>query len=384
MSRTKPRIACIGTEYRENSHVDVILTKFLEGCKWKDEKRGFSFEFEPQVEIVSIYLDQFPDNDLGRAMAAKHHVPIFDTIEGALTLGTGELAVDGAILIGEHGDYPFDEKGRHLYPRREFFAETIRVFQDSGRVVPLFNDKHLSYSWENARWMFDRAVEMGIPFLAGSSLPVTWRIPDLELPLGVEIEEAILIGYGPLEAYGYHAVEALQSMVERRKGGETGVAAVQCLSGEKVWRAEDEGCWSKELFDVALQRSETKTEGEARENVSEPHAFLLEYADGLKASVFLLNGHCRDFTFAARLKGCADPVATLFWLQDGKPYVHFARLDAAIQDLFLTGIPPYPVERTLLSTGVIAAVMDSHFEGGRRLVTPHLNIRYRVDALDRG
>jgi len=378
MSNPLPRIACIGTEYRENSHVDVILTKFLEGCDWKDDNHGFSFRFEPQVDIASIYLAQFPERDLGRGMAKKHSVPMFDTLEGALTLGTGSLAVDGVILVGEHGDYPYDEKGRHLYPRREFFEETVRVFEKSGRVVPVYSDKHLSYSWENAQWMYDKARELRIPFLAGSSLPLGWRIPELELPLGVQMEEAVVIAYGPIEAYGYHAVETLQCMTERRKGGETGVAAVQCLSGDAVWQAADEGRWSNNLFEAALARSETNKDGDVRENATDLHVFLVDYADGLRASIFLLNGHHSDFSFSARIKGQTDPVATLFWLQSGKPYVHFAKLDAAIQQLFLTGQPPYPVERTLLSTGVIAAVMDSHFEGGKEVATPELSVCYSL------
>src|SRR5205085_12703999 len=78
---TRPRIAAVVTEYRENSHADVIVTKFLEGC------RTAEVDYQPGVEIASLYLDQVPANDIGREMAARHKVPVFQTIEGALTLG---------------------------------------------------------------------------------------------------------------------------------------------------------------------------------------------------------------------------------------------------------------------------------------------------------
>ena len=62
--------------------------------------------------------------------------------------------------------------------------------------------------------------------MAGSSLPVSWRRPELELTLDAPIEDALVAAYGPIEVYGFHALETLQTMVERRKGGETGVKAV--------------------------------------------------------------------------------------------------------------------------------------------------------------
>ncbi|MBI3923315.1 MAG: hypothetical protein HY318_17980 [Armatimonadetes bacterium] len=372
MPTYRPKIACIGTEYRENSHVDVILTKFLEGCRCLD------VDFEPQVDIVSLYLDQYPENDMGRDMAGKHGVPIHESISSALTLGGDQLAVDGVLLIGEHGNYPFNEKGQHLYPRRRFLEETAAVFESSGRSVPVFSDKHLSYSWENAKWMYDKAIALGIPFMAGSSLPVTWRRPELELALGVETEEAMAVGYGGLEAYGFHALETLQCMVERRRGGESGVRSVQLLSGNEVWQAGDEGRWSWELLQAALATSESNVDGEVRSNVEEPEAFMIEYRDGLRASVLMLNGQTADFLFSAKLKGQREPVATEFWLQPGKPYTHFAKLDEAVQQMFLTGAPSYPVERTLLTTGILAVAMDSKFAGGTKRDTCELEVKYEI------
>src|SRR5258708_34792583 len=103
--------------------------------------------------------------------------------------------------------------------------------------------------------------------MAGSSLPVTWRRPELELKLGTPVEEGLVAGYGPIEVYGFHALEALQAMIERRVGGETGVKAVTCLTGNDVWKAGDSGLWSWDLLEAALGRSETVNPGDIRTNV---------------------------------------------------------------------------------------------------------------------
>src|SRR5205823_3119397 len=125
----------------------------------------------------------------------------------------------GVLLIAEHGDYPYNAKGQKLYPRQEYFQKIVEVFRRSGRPVPVFCDKHLSYDRTKAREMVETARRMGFPLMAGSSLPVTWRRPELELPLGVKITEALVASRGELEIFGIHALEALQCMVERRTRG---------------------------------------------------------------------------------------------------------------------------------------------------------------------
>jgi len=374
----QPRIAAVVTEYRENSHADVIVGKFLEGCKTLD------VDYRPRVRIASLFMDQVPANDTGRVIAERHGVPVFPSIEKALTLGGEKLAVDGVLLIGEHGRYPYNELGQHLYPRRRFFEEAAAVMRRSGRAVPVFNDKHLSHAWEDAKWMLDTARELKIPFMAGSSLPVTWRKPELSLERGTELTEALAVGYGGTEAYGFHALETLQCMAERRKGGETGVRSVQCLSGETVWQAGDQGRWSWSLLRAALARSEKPavagaTDVRIREATKEPDAFLFEYRNGFRASVLMLYGLTDEFLFAGKVAGRAEPVSMLFWLQDGKPFGHFARLCQALETMFLTGKPAYPVERTLLTTGILDAAMRSRFEKGRKIETPQLDVRYQAE-----
>jgi hypothetical protein len=366
----RKKIAAIVTSYFPYSHADVIVTKLMKGIP--TDHQGLR---PPRVELASLYLDQIDVRDIGQSLAWWHRVPIYQSIRAALTLGGQELAVEGVLLIGEHGDYPLDEMGRQMYPRRYFFEQVCGVFASSGRSVPVFNDKHLSYNWADARWMFDRARELQVPFMAGSSLPTCWRKPFLEYPLDTPLEEAVAIGYGGIESYGFHALETLQCMVERRQGGETGVAAVQCLEGEAVWEAGRQGRWSRELAEAACACIEEKPEGPMEAHCQNPAAFLIEYRDGLRAAVLMLNGYVGDFAYAGRSHGRVQ--ACEFYLQRGFPHGHFNYLCLNIEEMFLTGVPTYPVERTLLTTGLVDAVMNSRYRGHVRWETPHLDVSYR-------
>jgi hypothetical protein len=310
-------------------------------------------------------------------MCEKHKVPIYPTIRETLCRGGKKLAVDGVLLIGEHGEYPYNEKGQHLYPRRRFFEETAAVFRDSGRAVPVFNDKHLAYNWEDAKWIYDQAVELKVPFMAGSSLPNAWRAPAVEIELGAEIEQALAVGYGGIESYSFHALEMLQCMVERRKGGETGVAAVQALEGAAVWKAGDDKRWSRPLLSAALATGTQLTKpGKPEQNCKNPLAFFIEYKSGLRATMLMLSGHTSENFFAAQIAGKREPVATNFRLQDGFPSSHFTRLVQGIDQMFTTGKPAWPVERTLLTTGILDVALTSRFENQKRLETPQLAIAY--------
>ena len=141
---------------------------------------------------------------------------MYPTVAETLRCGGDKLAVDGILLIGEHGDYPTNELGQILYPRYELFKECVEVFEADGRSVPIYNDKHLSYSFAKAQEMVADGERLGFPLLAGSSLPVTYRLPDLELPYGCQIEEAVMLGVGGSDAMDYHALEAMQCMIEEQ------------------------------------------------------------------------------------------------------------------------------------------------------------------------
>ena len=364
---SRKKIAAVITEYRVPAHADVIVGKFIKGFPTDD---GL---IEPQVDIVSMYLDQIPDNDIGLQVSKEYDIPIYQSISAALCLGGSELAVDGVLSIGEHGSYAYNEKDQHMYPRRFFFEQICGVFSTSGRSVPVFSDKHLSYNWRNSEWMYDRAQQLGVPFMAGSSIPLGWRDPWLEHELDAPIEDALVLSFGGIESYGYHGLEALQCMIERRSGGEAGLAAVQCLEGEAVWRAGADGLWSRELAEAAAAAGETAS-GSMEESCDNPAAFLLEFRDGFKATLLQLNGYAKEWSYAARVDG---QVLATGLRTHGPPYPHFSYLGLNIEAMFLSGEPQYPVERTLLVSGALDALMDSRHRGHIRLETPHLDVAYR-------
>ncbi len=374
----KKRVAAVVTEYRKWSHADVIVGKIIEGFLY-DGKDG------PNMQLVSMYVDQFPAADMSRALAKKYGFKLCATIEEALTLGGKTLAVDGVINIGEHGDYPENARGQKLYPRRRFLDEVTKVFAKTKKAVPVFSDKHLAATWEDAKWMYDRTRELFVPFMAGSSIPVTYRRPNLKLDKDCLLTEGLQIGYGPFEGYGFHALEGLQCMAERRKGGETGVKSVQCLDGPGMWKAIDDGRVSKKLLDAALPLIPAHAQGDIREVTTknaEAGGFLIEYRDGFKGAVAMLNGWVHEgpggsFVFAGQLKGQDKPVATQFYTQEPDPFAHFIYLVKAIDSMMQTGHAPYPVERTLLTTGILDALMISKSEKNRKVETPYLDIKYK-------
>jgi hypothetical protein len=384
----RKRMAIVTTEWRYHSHAWHMGERFLVGYP-----TGGGW-YRPPLDVVGAYVDQTPEGDLSRGRAAEFGFPIYPTVAETLRCGGDKLAVDAVLIIGEHGDYPNNEYGQKKYPRYEFFKQVTDVFRRDGRAVPVFNDKHLSWNWDWAKEMVEISRELRFPFLAGSSLPVTWRMPDIDMPYGAEVDEMLCVAIGRVDSYDFHALEVIQCMAERRRGGETGVIAMQALRGDAVWQAMESGNWAgggwdPRLFEACLSRSHTlaqpatfshryPTAAQMREWVKEPVAYRFEYADGTKATMLLMNGLVGDFTFAARLKGQSAPLSTLFYLPPNPNVVYSAALMSKAEETFLTGKTPYPIERTLLTTGLVEAGMRSLGTGQRRLETPHLAIRYQA------
>jgi hypothetical protein len=370
--QSRKKIAALSTTYHVRSHSDNFITRFLEGY-WINEKY-----YPPPCDIVSLYVDQIHPADISRRLSMAYGFKIYPTIADALTLGTGKLAVDGVLQIAEHGDYPTNDKQQKFYPRYEFMQQVVKVFRASGRAVPVFNDKHLYYDWQKAKWMYDQSRELGFPFMAGSSSSVTFRRPELDFPLDTQFEDALGVNGGWVADGGvFHALEALQCFVERRRGGETGVRAVQHLEGDAVWKAAEQGRWSRELLEAALARGQKVVPGRPEGLVKDPVACFLEYNDGFKATALMLGGMVNEGLVAFRVKGRRDIASTLCYTPIENSN-NFSPLVDAIARMYMTGKTDYPVERTLLTTGALSFLMESAYQGHKRLETPMLKIKYRA------
>jgi hypothetical protein len=343
------------------------------------------------MKVVSLYVDQRPVGDQSQDRAREFGFTVYPTITEALCCGGSELDVDAVLIIGEHGEYPKNDLDQKLYPRYEFFKECISVFEKSGSSVPIYNDKHLSYSFEKAKEMVDDAHRLEFPLLSGSSLPVTWRLPDLELPIDCSIDAALTIGIGGSDIMDYHVMETMQAFSERRMGGETGVRSVQLLDGDAVWKAEEEGRWDNELLEAALSRCDRllgltdedgRTQdmlgsGELKRIVEKPSLYSIEHSDGFESNMLLLPNGLKDTCFAARLKG-DDAIHSCQIFTTPIPNVTYsASLVSRIEEMIVTGVSPIPAERTLIVCGMLESCLKSRHQDHVRLETPHLDVTYR-------
>jgi hypothetical protein len=435
------RLAILGSTYHYGSALQTIADRFLVGYPAEGDWHM------PNVQVVSVYIDQHvrraeaeplafqlamtkpsqmtaaPPNPpqhppiaqsaqvpAGQGQQARQHAPedlndlsaarakqfgfrLCRNIPEALRCGSDHLSVDAVLTILEQIDpfaYPSNDKGNLLLPNFDFFQQCAQVFEEEGNAVPYFNHKQLSFSFKEAQTMVQTAQRLKFPLLAGSAMPVTWRLPDTDIPLNAPVEEVVMVGVEGFGGSAFDALDAMQSMIERRKGGETGIKAVQVLEGDDVWAARAASSWSAELLSSALSRSDTplgltvldgRTQdlaapGVLEQLVKDPAAYVVEYTDGTRATLLLLNGAIRDFNIAARVSGHGI-VSTQFFLSPAPNETYSACLAQKIEETFETRATPYPVERNLLTTGLLEACLDSKHRLNQRLETPQLAISYK-------
>lgn len=371
-SAPQKTVAGILASWFPNSHPDVILGRVLK--TYTMDGKG-----EPsKLKLVSVYLDRPMKNDITAQLAAEYGFKIYDNVADALTLGTGKLAVDGVVLCTEWADYPVSPIGATMHPHRQLFEQIVKVFKDSDRVVPVFVDKHMNYDWEGSKWIYDTALEMKIPLMGGSSVPLAWRRPPVDVEHDAELKDIVGISYHTLDGYSFHGLEMVQCLAEQRKGGETGIKSAQCLVDDAVWQAAGKQ-YDPELLAAALGRLDKPVAlDELQAKVPHPVLYVIECNDGLRVNLFTLNGAVGQWAAAWRY-GDDRVESTLFALQEGPPFMHFAPLMKGIEEMILTGKPPWPAERTLLTSGVLDALLVSKSENSRVVETPYLNVSYKTD-----
>jgi len=383
----RKRIAFLGTVVHTHSHAQHFLDRMTLGYSWKGQW------VLPRVDVASVFIDQFPEQDLARSRVEKHKLNLVPTIADALTLGGSKLAVDGVVIIAEHGDYPSNEKGQTRYPRYEWFKEVVKVFEDTGQAVPVFNDKHLSTVWSECAEMVADSKRLGFPFLAGSSLPVTWRLPAIDMPYGAELRESVCVAYGGVDSYDFHALETAQCMSERRKGGEVGIRSVHALRDQALWDYLDgeNRELTRRLIVAALTRShnlpvdtgfpsQRVTYEWMKETLPNTTGYFIEHRDGFRTAA-LLTG-IRDFNYAGYRADTGEIVSCQMYLpmptHGSSTADFFNPLTRHIENLVLEAKAPYPVERTLLTSGMVIGGVESLFRGQVPLPTPEMEVRYQA------
>lgn len=375
----RPRIACVVTYWAApGSHADWIITKLIDGYWWKGKATP------SRVDVVSAYIHQLPESGLGRKVCQAKNIPIHKTVADALTLGGKELAVDGVVLVGEHGIYHHNLKGQTYYPRWWLYQQIIRVFEQSKRSVPVFNDKHLSTSWDEAKWMFDKSRELKFPLFGGSSIPFYYRKPEIELDIDTPLKASIVAAGGSRdEGSLFHCADVLQAFVERRKGGETGVESVQCIQGPETWKWAERNAWAGNLLDKVRAKFNFKP-GHFQQTTRDACVTVVEYRDKTKGAIFSVDDV--GWTFAGDIEGQKEPamVSMLGWPGPYSQYHAANAFEHWIVEMMLTRKEPCNAERLLLSTGITSFNMESNWENGkysavgRKVPTPYMDMKYRT------
>jgi hypothetical protein len=386
----RKRIAFLGTVVYRHSHAQHFLDRHCMGYTWGGRWQA------PRFDVASVYIEQkIKDGDLAQQRISKYGLKEYPSIADALTLGTSKLAVDGVVIIAEHGDYPKNEKGQTRYPRYDWFKQVVKVFEASGKSVPVFNDKHLSTQWNECREMVDDAKRLGFPFLAGSSLPVTWRFPSIDMPIDTPLKESVCACYGGVDSYDFHGLETAQCMSERRKGGEVGIRSVTALRGEKVWEEMEKPGRddTRRLLVAALTRSHNLpvdggfptgpvTYEWAKATMPGVIAYFIEHRDGFRTTMFLCP--IQDFNYAGLRSDNDEIVSCQMYLPmptHGSTTADFFNpLARHIESLVLTGRSSYPVERTLLTSGMVIGGVESLARNGAVYETPEMSVVYRNDG----
>lgn len=343
----RPRIAVLVSFWgAPSSHADWIVTKLIDGYWWE------SAHTPSRVDVVSMYMHQVDTSLLGQHVALTKGIPVFETVEGAVTLGGEELAVDGVVIVAEHGNYITDLKGHWLLPRWWIYQQVVAVFERSQRAVPVFNDKHLSYNWSDAKWMYDKSRELNFPLSGGSSIPFYFREPEVEVAIDTPIRHSIVMGGAHDEVSRhalppscppartdksgrghtddtqggiFHAIDVLQGFVERRQGGETGVKSVQSIRGAaEAWAWVESNPWAADLVDAVVAKfgfSSGHFQAQAQEEAAGTNVCAIEYNDGTWAAV--IGAGDVGWTWAGAIEGASEPsvISMLGW---AGPYALFA------------------------------------------------------------
>ena len=379
--RTLRKIAFLLEEFSKPSPAQQLVDRFLAGYVIDGEFRRSPFESASAYVMMS---SNPPD--------LEQRIKDFKLVVAS----RAEQAVEGAdaVIIASR-------KPGALANER--FAQIALERAPEGGAC--FIHGALANSLERAQEFVGLARSRKIALLAGTPLCVTWRLPDVELPPATPLSEALIVVQAnplpgqtsppaPPSSLGgaeLHALEGLLPVIERRRGGESGIRSIRFLEGKELWKAGDRGNWSWPLLASALSRSHSpqgdpvldgRTQdlaglGLVPKLARHPRGWLLEHRDGFRSTILVLDGVVADFNFAVRAQDGSIVSAQLF-RAPAPTEQHFGRLAVILEDFFRTGKAPWPIERNLLIAGLLENFSLPSSRTGRVVPTPKLVVPYQA------
>jgi hypothetical protein len=243
----------------------------------------------------------------------------------------------------------------------------------------------LAASLDGARKLNELARARKIPLLAGTSLPITWRLPEVDLAEGAAVQEGLIVVQGEALAAELDGLEGLLPVLERRRGGESGVRSVRFWKGPDFSDARERGLWSWKLLTAAISRSNSpqgnalkdgRTEdlsslGLIEKLARDPRGWVIEHSDGVKSTVLVLDGVIADYNFAVLARD-RTLVSAQIYRPPAPAEHHFSRLAAVMEDFFRSSKPPWSVDRSLLIAGLLEVFKKFSGRSGETLETPEL------------
>lgn len=353
------RIAFIVDSWYQHSHADVIGKRFLEGYRVGDKVHP------SPLTVASVYPDAPYPGDQTRTLAARYGFRVAASVAEALLEDprspTPRLAADG-VVIATREDVPGSGQRQSPNRRLQVVREVVRILDQTGARVPIFIDKQLAGDWSDSQAIVSEAARRGIPLMGGSVLPYV----PLDRPIRTgRVDVGVVIASVPYWAFAFHAAELLQGLMEQRGPRETGISEIREV-GPAYWSLPDRNRWGGRVFDALVTSARTGSGPvpSASFRSDGGHILLIQYADGARAVLALIPRTIDDSEFLLGAQYADGTMATGGLVLQKAPFDHFGYLVHALVELYTTGRPQVPVERTLLTTGIVLLGQRSGETGG--------------------
>ncbi len=224
------------------------------------------------------------------------------------------------------------------------------------------------------------AKSKGAILCSGASVGVTYRLPDIEIPMAAHVRDGLIVVQGPFPDAEFEALDGLLPIMARRRSGESGARQVRFLSGHAVWEAGGAGEWAWPLLAAAISRSNTVQGDPLKDGrtqdvaglglvpalAKDPRCWLIEHRDGVRSTILVLDGVVADYNFAVRLAD-GDIISAQLYRPPPPMRDEFSRLARAIGQFFQSGVAPWPVERSVLTAGLLEAFAKGEARNGAKV-----------------